>query len=87
MREAEKKHSIKKFYLITMPSCSHNCLDIYESRQLWLNVSKNRKDQPLEVVGIAADKEGMTYVLEKIAEDVTEAEGTFDSKSVRSFFK
>lgn len=82
-RYLERKKIAKQCYCITLPVNGENCMDIYCSRELWFSYCR-RCD--MEIIGIAADKEGIQKVLCDIVKDIVAKYGTVNSEMVKKFF-
>lgn len=83
-RILEKKKIVKSCYCITLPENEVNCLDVYSSREFWFDYNRRRK---LEVVGLAASREGAEELVSQIAKDVLQQYGELDARYVREYFR
>ncbi|MDD7403421.1 MAG: hypothetical protein SO170_08325 [Butyribacter sp.] len=80
----EQKKLVKNCYCITLPVNEENCLDIYSSRELWFSYYR---EKTIEIVGLAADKEGAENLVCRIISDVAGRYGQVDAKCVREYFQ
>lgn len=82
-RILEKRKFAKSCYCITLPMNQENCLDMYSSRELWFQYYQN---QDMEIVGLAASREGAEEILCKIADDVVARYGEINAERIREYF-
>lgn len=82
-RRLERRKLVRKCYCIALPANEQNCLDIYSSREFWFRYYRKRR---IHIVGLAADKDGMENILQKIAADVYTKYGTINAACVKDFF-
>lgn len=83
-RIVESRRLVKSCYCITLPANDANCMDIYSSREFWFRYYRKRK---LEIIGLAADREGLEVILCKMTQDIMKLFGEVNAKSVREYFE
>ena len=82
-RLVKKRKLVRGCYCITLPANEKNCMDIYSSREFWF---QHYRKQNIEIIGLAADREGAMEILCQMASDITEAFGEMNAKNVRAHF-
>lgn len=82
-RIVESRRVVKSCYCITLPVNPANCMDIYASREFWF---RHYRKQRLEIIGLAADKEGLEQILCKMTLDITQKFGEINAENVKKFF-
>ena len=75
---------IRSCYCITLPVNSENCMDIYSSREFWF---RHYRKQRLEIIGLAADWDGVEKILCEMTQDIMESCGEVNAKSIKQYFK
>ncbi len=83
-RLVRKKKLVKGCYCITLPANEKNCMDIYSSREFWFRYNEKRN---LEIIGLAANKNGVVEILGQMVCDITKAFGEMNAQNVRAYFK
>lgn len=80
----ERRHALRRCFVITLPVNEKNSLEVYSTRQFWFQHYRN---MGLEIVGLAADRDGVEEVLCRIAQDVYHAYQSVDAGCVQSYFR
>ncbi len=70
-------------YCITLPANEKNCMDIYSSRQFWF---RYYRELDIEIIGLAADREGARQVICQMAQDIIRDFGEMNAESVKAYF-
>ena len=83
-RLVKKKKLVQGCYCITLPVNEKNCMDIYSSREFWF---RHYREQEIEIIGLAADREGAVGLLLQMAEDITREYGEINAQNVRTYFR
>lgn len=83
-RRIEKGKILPECFCIALPANKLNVLDIYSSCEFWF---KYQAYKGVEIVGLAADREGAIRLVEKIAFDIISEVGEFNSKTVAQYFR
>lgn len=83
-RRIEKGEILPECFCIALPANGLNALDIYSSREFWF---KYQSYKGIEIVGLAADRQGAMGLIEKIAFDIISEKGEFNSKTVSEYFR
>ena len=82
-RLVEGRKIARSCYCITLPANGENCMDIYSSRQFWFQYYRGQK---LEIIGLAADREGALQVICEMARDIIRDFGEMNAESVKAYF-
>lgn len=83
-RMVEKRHSIRRCYVIALPVNGENALEIYSTREFWF---RHYREAGLEIVGLAADRDGADMLLCRIVRDVYRRYQAVDADRIQSFFR
>lgn len=82
-RKIEKGKILPECFCIALPANGLNALDIYSSREFWF---KYQAYTGIEIVGLAADRQGVKELLEQMIYDIISEKGDFNSKTVSEYF-
>lgn len=80
----EKKRGIRQCYVVTLPVNEKNSMEVYSSREFWF---RHYREMGLEIIGLAADREGVEEILCQIAQDVYHRYQVVDAIHVKSYFQ
>ena len=83
-KRIERRKLVTSCYCITIASNSSNCMDIYCSRDFWFQYYRTKD---LEIIGLAATREGAEEILQKMVQDIFQKKGKVDFESVSEFFE
>lgn len=79
----ERRRGLRRCFVITLPVNSENSLEMYSSREFWF---QHYRKMGLEIVGLAADRNGAESLLCRIALDVYRTYQVVDASHVKSYF-
>lgn len=82
-RRIERRKALPGAYCITLPVNEDNCMDIYYSGELWFQYYRRKK---LEIIGLAASREGVEQILVQMTSDMAERYGKINVEVVRKHF-
>lgn len=83
-RRIERGKLLPECFCIALPANSDNTLDIYSSREFWF---KYQAELGIEIVGLAADRDGAVELIQKMFFDIAGEKGAFNSKTVSEYFR
>ena len=80
----EKRHGLRRCFVIALPVNEKNTLEVYSSREFWF---RHYRNMGLEIVGLAADRDGAETLLCQIVRDVFYTYQVVDADHVHSYFR
>lgn len=83
-RRIEHGKIIPGCFCIALAANEQNSLDIYASGEFWF---KYQAEAGIEIVGLAADRQGAIELVERMVSDIINEEGEFNSKTVLRYFR
>lgn len=83
-RRIERGKVVPNCFCIALAANKKNTLDIYASGEFWF---KYQAEAGIEIVGLAANRQGAIELLERIVSDIISEEGEFNSKTVSKYFR
>lgn len=80
----ERRRGLRRCFVIALPVNEENSLEVYSSREFWFQYYRNIG---LEIVGLAADRDGAETLLCQIVRDVYRTYQVVDAGHVKSYFQ
>lgn len=80
----EKRRPVRRCFVITLPVNEKNSMEVYSSREFWF---RHYRKAGLEIIGLAADRDGAEDLLCQIARDVYRTYQVVDASHVKLYFR